>query len=178
MVHAYTHIRLLALLSVCRLVRNRRLAINEQNYSSCQKSTQKNAGKRYERNSRVESGIVIKHRNACMKVVRFSFAWSSVSPDCEWVQICNDMPPVKNLARSRYCELAIATKPGFKSHVNEVASAKFVKTKIWLPFAMICAFNSLLMYSSFFVSSNILFIYLTSFFLGALAVPREISLSK
>lgn len=55
---------LLALLSVCRLVRNQSLAINQQNCSSCQKSTQKNAGKRYERNSRVESGIVIKHRNA------------------------------------------------------------------------------------------------------------------
>lgn len=81
MAHAYTHLRLLALLSVCSLVRNRRLAINEQNCSSCQKSTQKNAGKRYERNSRVESGYsIIKHRNACMKVVRFSFAGSSVSP--------------------------------------------------------------------------------------------------
>lgn len=47
---------LLALLSVCRLVRNQSLAINQQNCSSCQKWTQKNAGKRYERNSRVESG--------------------------------------------------------------------------------------------------------------------------
>lgn len=57
--------------SVCRLVRNPRLAINERNCFSSPKLSQKNAGKRYERNSRVESGTVVKHRNACMKVVRF-----------------------------------------------------------------------------------------------------------
>jgi len=61
-----------------------------------------------------------------MKVVRFSFARSSVSPDV----MMHDRIAGENLARSRYCEPAIATKPGFKSHVNEVVNAKFVETKI------------------------------------------------
>lgn len=105
-------------LSVCRLARNERLAINEQNCSSCQTSTQKNAGKRYERNSRVESGIVIiKHRNACMKVVRFSFARSSVSPARVFrveVTVCANESPDRGIRRECVAITAIATESWLK----------------------------------------------------------------
>jgi len=70
-----------ALLSVCRLVRNVRSS-NERTHivPRAKRERRKTPVKGTKGNSRVESGIVVKHRNACTKVVRFSFARSSVSP--------------------------------------------------------------------------------------------------